>query len=474
MSEKQSVHGIWSNRWTFILAATGSAVGLGNIWKFPYMAGENGGGAFVLIYLVFVATIGLPVMLAEVLLGRRGRSSPINTMHRITREEDAKHFWGGIGWLGALAGIFILSFYSVIAGWAIAYVVKIVAFGLLAEPDIPAQFGELVGNAQANILYHTIFMVLTLGVVARGIHKGLESAVRILMPALFLMLLVLLGYATTTGAFGEAAYFMFKFDPDKLTSKAILSALGHSFFTLSLGMGAIMAYGAYMNKKESLGKTVLTIGILDTLVAIIAGLVIFSIVFANGLDPAAGPSLMFKTLPVAFSKMPGGLIFGTIFFVLIVFAAWSSAISLAEPAVAWAVESTKLSRIKASLVIGIPTWLLGVACALSLNEWSEFTILGSSILDFLDKLTTNIMLPLGGMLIAIFVGWIMRRSIVTKEVAMKNFTFFNLWIVMVRIVAPAGIAIVMYNSLEDWVVDIFASDDEQAQVLVVSPAEEES
>lgn len=474
MSEKQSVHGIWSSRWTFILAATGSAVGLGNIWKFPYMAGENGGGAFVLIYLVFVATIGLPVMLAEVLLGRRGRSSPINAMHRITREEDAKHFWGGIGWLGALAGILILSFYSVIAGWAIAYVVKIVAFGLLSEPDIPGQFGEFVGNAQANILYHTIFMALTLGVVARGIHKGLESAVRILMPTLFIMLLGLLGYATTTGSFGEAAYFMFKFDPEKLTSEAVLSALGHSFFTLSLGMGAIMAYGAYMNKKESLGKTVLTIGILDTLVAMIAGLIIFSIVFANGLDPAAGPSLMFKTLPMAFSNMPGGVVLGAIFFTLIVFAAWSSAISLAEPAVAWAVESTKLSRAKAAFLVGIPTWLLGIACALSLNEWSEFTILGSSILDFLDKLTTNVMLPLGGLLIAIFVGWIMRRSIVTKEVAMKNFTFFNVWVVMVRIVAPAGIAIVMYNSLEDWVVEIFASDEEQAQVLVVDPDREAS
>ncbi len=457
MSEQHSVHGIWANRWTFILAATGSAVGLGNIWKFPYMAGENGGGAFVLIYLVFVAVIGIPVMLAEVMLGRRGRSSPITTMHKLAKAEEASKFWGGIGWLGALAGVLILSFYSVIAGWALSYVFQIATGGLLEQSDIPGQFGAFVGDAQANVLWHSVFMVMTLTVVARGIHKGLESTVRFLMPALFLMLLGLLVYAMTTGAFGDALHFMFKFDPEKLTGEAVLKALGHSFFTLSLGMGAIMAYGAYMNRSESLGKTVLAIGILDTLVAIMAGLVIFSIVFANGLDPAAGPSLMFQTLPVAFSKMTGGVVLGTIFFVLIVFAAWSSAISLAEPLVAWLVESTSLGRVKAALLVGVPTWLLGIACALSLNAWSDFTILGSGILDFLDKLTTNIMLPLGGMLIAIFVGWIMRRSIVTKEIAMKNFTLFNAWVIMVRIVAPIGILIVMYNSMESWVLEILGS-----------------
>ncbi|MCG8315734.1 MAG: sodium-dependent transporter [Pseudomonadales bacterium] len=470
MAEKQSIHGTWDRRWTFILAATGSAVGLGNIWKFPYMAGENGGGAFVLIYLVFVAVIGIPVMLAEIMLGRRGRHSPINTMRTLAREEDAKKFWAGIGWLGALAGVLILSFYSVIAGWAIAYVFKILSGGLLGEADIPGEFGAFVSDPMLNILWHSLFMSLVVFVVARGIHKGLESAVRILMPLLFLMLLGLLGYATTTGSFGDALYFMFKFDPGKLTADAVLSALGHSFFTLSLGMGAIMAYGAYMNRNESLGRTVLTIGFLDTLVAVIAGLIIFSIVFANGLDPAAGPSLMFQTLPVAFSKMPGGMVIGGVFFVLIVFAAWSSAISLAEPTVAWAVESTNLNRFVATLLVCLPTWLLGVACALSLNEWSEFTILGDGILDFLDKLTTNVMLPLGGMLIAIFAGWIMRRSIVTKEVKMKNYNLFTAWVILVRIVAPIGIAIVMYNSLAGWIGDIMedgATATETSQVLAV-------
>ena len=471
MAEKQSIHGTWERRWTFILAATGSAVGLGNIWKFPYMTGENGGGAFVLIYLVFIAAIGIPVMLAEIMLGRRGRHSPINTMRTLAREEDASKFWSGIGWLGALSGVLILSFYSVIAGWAFAYVFRILTGGLLAEADIPGQFGAFVGDPTLNILWHSAFMLLVVVVVARGIHKGLETAVRILMPVLFIMLLGLLVYAIINGSFAEAARFMFRFDPGKLTADAILSALGHSFFTLSLGMGAIMAYGAYMARGESLGKTVVTIGILDTTVAIVAGLVIFSIVFANGLDPAAGPSLMFQTLPVAFSQMPGGVILGSLFFVLIVFAAWSSAISLAEPTVAWAVESTNMNRLTATLAVCVPTWLLGMACALSLNAWSDITILGSGILDFLDKLTTNVMLPLGGMLIAIFTGWIMRRSIVTKEVKMKNFNLFNVWVVMVRIVAPIGIAIVMYNSLSGWIAEISAKDEKQAAVVVMRPVE---
>lgn len=454
MTEKTSIHGVWQHRWTFILAATGSAVGLGNIWKFPYMAGENGGGAFVLIYLVFIAAIGIPVMLAEVMLGRRGRQSPINTMKALAKSSDAHKFWGGIGWLGAVAGVLILSFYSVIAGWAIAYGVKIIGGGLLSEADIPGQFGAFVSDPVATVMWHSVFMAMVLFVVARGIHEGLEKSVRFLMPTLFVMLLCLLGYAATTGSLGAAFSFMFKFNPEALTADAVLSALGHSFFTLSLGMGAIMAYGAYMPKEHSLGKTVVTIGILDTLVAIVAGLVIFSIVFANGLDTAAGPSLMFKTLPVAFSQMPGGIVLGGAFFILVTFAAWSSAISLAEPAVAWMVETAGFSRPKAALVIGVPVWLLGIVCALSQNILSDVTILGSDILDFLDKLTTNIMLPLGGLLIAIFAGWIMRRSHVVKEVRMKNFMLFNVWIVIIRIVAPIGIAIVMYNSMEAWLIFI--------------------
>ena len=351
MTEQQSIHGIWTKRWTFILAATGSAVGLGNIWKFPYMAGENGGGAFVLLYLLFIFAIGIPVMLGEILLGRRGRASPINSMHKLADEARATPFWGGIGWLGALAGLFILSFYSVVAGWAVSYV-YLMASGTFAGESaeaISGEFGNLVSDPSKLVDWHTLFMAMTVAVVANGIHKGLEMAVQLLMPLLFIMLLILLGYSMTQDTFSDSLVFMFKVDFSKLTEEAILSALGHSFFTLSLGMGAIMAYGAYMSRQQNLASTVVTIGILDTLVALVAGVVIFTIVFANGLEPGAGPSLMFQTLPIAFSQMPGGMILGTMFFILVTAAAWSSAISLAEPAVAWAVETLGMNRINAPL-----------------------------------------------------------------------------------------------------------------------------
>ncbi len=449
MTEQQSIHGIWTKRWTFILAATGSAVGLGNIWKFPYMAGENGGGAFVLLYLLFIFAIGIPVMLGEILLGRRGRASPINSMHKLADEARATPFWGGIGWLGALAGLFILSFYSVVAGWAVSYV-YLMASGTFAGESaeaISGEFGNLVSDPSKLVDWHTLFMAMTVAVVANGIHKGLEMAVQLLMPLLFIMLLILLGYSMTQDTFSDSLVFMFKVDFSKLTEEAILSALGHSFFTLSLGMGAIMAYGAYMSRQQNLASTVVTIGILDTLVALVAGVVIFTIVFANGLEPGAGPSLMFQTLPIAFSQMPGGMILGTMFFILVTAAAWSSAISLAEPAVAWAVETLGMNRGVAALIVGVAAWLLGVACALSLNIWSDIKIFDNSIFDFLDKLTTNIMLPLGGLLICVFVAWIMDRAVVRAEVDIDHPTVYKVWFFLVRFVSPAGVAGVMFNKL---------------------------
>src|SRR5690606_36355245 len=243
---------------------------------------------------------------------------------------------------------------------------------------VVATFGSLLANPRELVWWHTLFMGMTLGVVVHGIHKGLERAVRVMMPALFLMLVGLLIYSMTLDAFGRSVDFMFSVDFSRLNRESILSALGHSFFTLSLGMGAIMAYGAYMARGQNLVKTVVTIGVLDTVVALMAGLVIFTIVFQNGLEPAAGPSLMFQTLPLAFANMPGGVVIGTIFFLLVTFAAWTSAISLAEPAVAWAVESTRLTRLQASLIVAVIAWTLGVGCALAFNHWADvkFTVDG--------------------------------------------------------------------------------------------------
>lgn len=488
-TDKRGIHGIWASRWTFVLAAVGSAVGLGNIWKFPYITGEYGGGAFVLVYLLCILSVGIPVMMAEVLLGRKARMSPINTMHRLTAQYKAPAFFASIGWIGAVAGFFILSFYSVIAGWTLFYGLEMVQghfVGITAEAA-GETFGGLLADPGKLILYHTVFMCLVGFVISRGVHRGIESSLRLLMPLLFIMLLVLLGYSLTTPGFQQGWEFLFRFEPEKLTGDAIIVALGHSFFTLSLGMGAIMAYGAYMPANSPLGKTILTVGVLDTLVALLAGLVIFPIVFSNGLEPGAGPGLMFQTLPIAFGQLPGGVLIGTTFFVLVGIAAWSSAISLLEPAVAWAVEKG-ISRVRATVTVCVLSWVLGLGTVMSFNDWSDkqffvsvsgsnaqseqvyddfmlyadvavleeslgttggltYDIRGKTFFDVLDFLTTNIMLPVGGVLIALFVGWFMSRRAVADEARLKSNTLFNVWRFMVRVVSPIAVLLVIYQGL---------------------------
>jgi len=450
MAEQNSIHGLWRSRWLFILAATGSAVGLGNIWKFPYITGENGGGAFVLVYLLCICLIGLPVMIAEVLLGRAGRQSPINTMTAIAKDQQVSSAWAGIGWMGAMSGFLILSFYSVIAGWALDYVFNTAsgAFSGVTAQQSGEMFSSLLASPLTLLFWHSVFMFLTMAVVARGVNKGLEKAIQVLMPLLFILLAVLLVYAYTLDGFGQGFDFLFSFDFSKLSSESVIVALGHAFFTLSLGMGAIMAYGAYMPGNVSIGKTVLMVGALDTLVALVAGLIIFPIVFTNGLEPSAGPGLLFQTLPVAFGQMPFGIVFGSLFFILVAFAAWSSSISLGEPVVAWAVETLGMGRIKAAVIVGLVGWVLGIGTILSFNLWSDVTLFGKTIFDTLDFLTANIMLPLGGLLIAVFVGWKMRQSDVMAEAAMGNPLLFNIWHITVKFIAPVGIAFVLYNGLK--------------------------
>lgn len=446
--EKRGMHGVWSGRWTFILAATGSAVGLGNLWKFPYITGENGGGAFVLVYLACILLAGIPVMLAEVLLGRKKRMSPINTMKEMTDDTGAPRFFRGIGWLGALSGFFILSFYSVIAGWALLYVGKM-ASGALAgvtSGGSGAAFNAMLADPIGLSIWHTLFMFLTAAVIARGVNKGLEASLKILMPLLFILMLVLFGYSLTTPGFMQGFHFLFDFDFSKLTTESIVVALGHSFFTLSLGMGAIMAYGAYMPSKQSLGRTILWVGLLDTLVALIAGMIIFAIVFSNGLEPSSGPGLMFVSLPIAFGSMPGGIFFGTVFFVLVSIAALSSAISIAEPAVAWAVEKG-INRIAASAAICSFAWFIGLGSVLSFNEWADYKLFDKTFFDTLNFLTSSIMLPLGGLLIAIFVGWFMSSDMIRKEMKMTNDLIFTVWRFILRFISPVAITLIFINGL---------------------------
>lgn len=453
MHNKQSIHGAWANRWIFILAATGSAVGLGNIWKFPYIAGENGGGAFVLVYICCILLVGVPIMAAEVLIGRRGRQSPINSMRETACEAGRDGRWAGVGWMGALAGFFIFSFYSVVSGWVLYYIAGM-GSGLFI--DIGSEqagqiFNNLLADPQTLLIWHSLFVVMVMAVIAGGVNKGLERATRVLMPLLFVLLFVLLVYSANSGHFAAGWDFMFHFDPSELSWNAVLVALGHSFFTLSLGMGCIMAYGSYMGKNDSIGFTVLSIAALDTLVALVAGLAIFPIVFANQLDPAAGPGLMFITLPVAFSQMAGGQLFGFLFFLMVGFAAWTSAISLMEPGAAWLVETFGLSRIKASILLGVIVWGLGLAALGSYNLIADWHLFGMTVFDFLDFLTANIMLPLGGFFVAVFAGWFLTREITQDELALRWPLAYGAWRIVIRYVSPSAVAIIfafnMYQKL---------------------------
>ena len=456
-SKSTPIHrGLWSSRMAFILAATGSAVGLGNIWKFPYVTGENGGGAFVLVYLLCIAIIGIPIMMAEVFIGRSGRHNPITSFRLVAERNLASPVWRISAIVGVLAAFIILSFYSVIGGWAASYV------GHAAMGDFTGQsadaIGELFGGLLASpvtlLVWHSIFMALVIFVVARGLKSGLERAVTILMPALFVLLLVAVGYATTTGHFGEAVAFLFTPNFSALSVDGVLVALGHAFFTLSLGMAIMMAYGSYLGDDVSIGRTAVTVSIMDTVVALMAGLAIFPLVFANGLEAGAGPGLIFQTLPLAFGQMPLGSVFGALFFVLLLFAAWTSAISLLEPVVEWLEDKLIFGRIGSTIVVGLACWLLGIASILSLNEWSGFAPLGmferfagNTIFDLLDFFTANVMLPLSGLLTALFVGWVVAKESLKSNLALEGGSF-TLWYNLVRFVTPVAVAVVfVYNLL---------------------------
>ncbi|HEC13989.1 MAG TPA: sodium-dependent transporter [Acidiferrobacteraceae bacterium] len=453
-TKKKYIHGQWSSRWTFVLAATGSAVGLGNIWKFPYITGANGGGAFVLVYLFCVAAIGVPIMMAEVMLGRAARQSPINALTTLAKQAGASKLWRLLGWMGVTAGFIILSYYSVIAGWALAYVFRSAsgAFTLATADGVRSMFTDLVSDPERLLAWHTIFMVMTVVVIARGVRGGLEQAVRVLMPALFVLLVILVGYAMNTDYFMVGVRFLFTPDFSALSAAGVLTALGHAFFTLSLGMGAIMVYGSYLPKGTSIAVTSITISMADTVVALLAGLAIFPIVFANGLEPGAGPSLIFQTLPLAFGQMPGGVFFGTLFFILLLFAAWTSAISLLEPAVAWVVENHNVDRVIAASILGLLTWLLGIVTIMSFSDWAfSFDFFGSDepktsgMFDVLDILTANIMLPIGGMLIAIFAGWIMSNKLTEQELGVRTPGAYVLWLFLIRYISPTLVFIVLLH-----------------------------
>ncbi len=443
----------WGSRFGFILAASGSAVGLGNIWKFPYIAGENGGAAFIFIYLICIAIIGFPVLIGEILIGRTTQKNPVGAFAALTHSK----LWVSIGFLGVIAGFLILSFYSVIGGWTLGYVIETLR-GSLSNFHNPEEagvlFGQLVENVSWGLGYHTVFFALVMGIVIQGVRRGIEKASKIMMPILLSILIILIIRGMTLEGASKGLAFLWVPDWSKITGQAILIALGHAFFTLSLGMGAMLTYGSYMSKQDNVVSSAALIVFLDTLIAIMAGVAIFTAVFASGLDPAAGPGLIFQTLPAVFATMPGGVYFSFLFFLLLAIAALTSAISLLEVVVAYFVDEKGWSRKGAVLVFGGVIFLLGVPSALSFNLMADMKLFDKTFFDIVDFIASNVLLPFGGLMIAIFVGWIWSRTAVMAAVMegaeslFENYPWFEtLWFVFLKFIAPILIALVLLNSL---------------------------
>ena len=431
----------------FIMAASGSAVGLGNIWKFPYMTGEYGGGAFVLVYLISIAFIGFSVMVAEMLIGALGRKDCVTSFETLAPPNNK--VWKVAGFMG-FNGIVIMTFYSVVIGWIFYYLTRLI-FGLPASTqEAKSIFNTLIQDSPVvAIFFHTISVIIVGYIVYKGIKSGIEKVNLVLMPSLMLILFGLLIYALSLDGFERAFSFMFEPKWDKLNSEAIVRAIGHSFFTLSLGMGAILTYSASLPKESNITQTALIVTFMDTLIALVAGLVIFSFLFQFGAQPSQGPGLVFISLPTILNNFGNlGIFFALLFFLSLAFAGITSAISLVEPVVQYLIDRFKFTRAKSVIFITLIYWLIGIAALLSYTkEWKElFSIANKPIFDILEYTTDSILLPLGGFLIVIFVGYILHqdrvKSTLKNEVGDK---IFKVWRFSIRYIAPIALIFMMLN-----------------------------
>ena len=435
----------WGSKLGFILAAAGSAVGLGNIWRFPYITGKYGGAAFVLVYLAVVVFIGMSVMLAELTLGRKGKLDSVSTLRKL-----GGGAWPLVGWMGFVACAILLSFYAVIAGWTFAYMIKSFTglMAVAAAGGTKAEFLNFIADPVYTMACFLLVMGIVVSIVHKGISGGIEKACKVLMPVLFLILLTLIVRSVTLEGAMKGVEFYLKPDFSKLTSEAIIAAVGQGFFSLSIGVGIILTYGSYLSDKESLPSVTAHVVILDTVVAILAGFVIFPAVFAFGMDPGSGPGLAFITLPCVFSKMPFGAFFSSAFFTLLFFASVTSAISILEVVVTYAVDQLHMTRKKGSYIFGFWITLLGIPSALSQGA-VEITICGKSFLDAMDFFANNIMMPVGGLAMAIFVSWVWHEG--AKQEITNNgtvdFPLYNVWLWSCRIIAPLAIALIFVTGL---------------------------
>lgn len=451
-----SVHENFSSRMGFLLAAIGAAVGLGNIWKFPYMLGSNGGAAFVVVYLLAIALVATPLMIGEMMLGRHGRMSAPNTLKKIAGEVGASLNWKYLGWLGMVVLFLVLSFFSVIAGWSIAYIFKTASgtFTGMGPAAVGGAFDEFLHNPMVLIGWHAVFMATTIFIVSRGVKAGIEKSVMVMMPALFVMLLGLVIYAMFAGDFAQAVSYLFKPDFSKITPEVTLSAFGQAFFSVNVGIGALLTYAAYLPEDVNLVKSSVIIAVGDTLVALLAGLMIFPIVFAHGLDPAQGPGLIFVTLSTAFGSMPGGALIGSIFFVLVFLAALSSSLSMLEVSVCRLVERKGSSRTKVSVILGFAIFLFGFLTVWSFNVFEDARPLGfierfsdMNLFGLLDFLITNVLMPIGALLYSVFIGWWLSRDMTMQALGLQDGALFRVWRFLMRYVAPAAIMTIFIANL---------------------------
>lgn len=442
-------YGQWSSPWVFVLAASGAAIGLNNIWHFPFLVGEYGGGAFIIVYLFCVLLIGMPLLIAEVMLGHCARRSPVNSIRLLAEQSKHHRHWGLVGAIGMIAGFLILSYLSVIAGWIMAYAVRF-ALGMLdglTADGVHSLFTAFISDPEKQLLWHSLFMVMTIFVAARGVKAGLEPVVKYAAPLFLALMVILLIYVMVTGEFAQAYARLLHPDFTKLTRVGILAALAHAFFSLGLGIGAMLIYGAYLQDKASVPKLSLAAAGIDTLVAIVGGLVVLSVLLAVNIEPVWRAELVFQALPVSFDQLPLGRLMGTLFFASIVLTAWLSGFALIEPLIAWLGETWKIPRLKAAIGCGIGAWSLGIVTVLSFNYWESLEVVKNlGPFDLLQITTSAVLLPVSGILVAFVTGWILRSELTRAAFDVRSPCAYDVWLWSVRVITPVLIFIVFLNA----------------------------
>lgn len=448
----------WSSRMTFLMASIGFAVGLGNIWRFPYVVGENGGSAFVLVYLLFAFGIGVPLVIAEWTIGRRGShaASASGSIREVAQQSGVSTAWGNVGGIAVLAVFMLMLFYTTVAGWTMDYFVRAAAGnfdGIDAERS-KMMYESLMSEPWRLAFWHTVVVVLTVYINSRGLHAGIEKAVNILMPALFISMLLMVGYSVTVGDMQAAMTFLLTPDFSRMTTDTMLMALGQAFFSIGIAMAVMITYGSYLDRQTSIPQNAFIVVGADTLVAFLAGFAIFPLVFAHQMAPDSGAGLVFETLPIAFGDLPGGRLFASVFFFLLIAAAITSCIGNFAPVVAWTEEKFGFSHAKAAISAGALMWFLGLGSVLSFNVLADFHPLGfigrfadMTIYDSLDYIMSNVLLPLGALLTAIFIGWFATKEAIRDEIGIGDSAGYKVWLALIRFVVPVAVAIIFIVSI---------------------------